>query len=93
MIGIDTLQISQELRNAGFPQEQADELPRIFARMIVGGAATKDDLNEVRSDLKEDIMELRKEMTALEVRLIRWIMASQVATISILSGIIFSVLQ
>ena len=71
--GVDTLKAARALEKAGFESVQAEALVAAFGGSVAGGAATREDLRdlrnasreesrELRSELKEEIGELRSEL-------------------------------
>ena len=59
----DTLQFSTQLREAGFTQQQADTLTNSLQEALRAAVATKADLDQVKTELKADIVTLREDMT------------------------------
>jgi len=83
-LAFDTLQYANKLKAAGVPEKQAEVQAETMAEFIVGNLATKDeslsrwvaskeDLANVKEELKGDIAELRVElkgdMKDMELRL------------------------
>ena len=57
----DTLKFSTQLREGGFTQQQADTLTSSLQEALSATVATKADLNEVKTELKTDIVSLRED--------------------------------
>ena len=51
----DTLSVATELKEAGFPLEQAEALARAWSHVASGELATKTDLVGAKSDLEKQI--------------------------------------
>ncbi len=58
-----TLQFSTRLCEGGFTQQQADTLTNSLQEALSATAATKADLDQVKTELKADIVTLREDMT------------------------------
>ena len=63
---LDTLRMQRRLREAGFPDEQADILTEEIANIVTGELATKADLRELRTEMMSKFAEVRGEIA--EVR-------------------------
>ena len=63
---LDTLQMHRRMRDAGFPEEQADAVTESIANIVTGQLATKEDLRELRSEMLDKFAEVRGEIA--EVR-------------------------
>ena len=68
-MGVDTLKAARTLEKAGFEPAQAEALVAAFGGSVAGGAATREDLRDLRSAsrednraLSEDIAEVRAEL-------------------------------
>ena len=59
----DTLKFSTQLREGGFTQQQADTLTSSLQEALSATVATKADLDQVKTELKADIVTLREDMT------------------------------
>ena len=57
----DTLKFSTQLREGGFTQQQADTLTSSLQEALSATVATKADLNEVKTELKADLVTLRED--------------------------------
>ena len=57
----DTHKAVKELQGAGFDEAQAEAVVATVGRAVVGNVATKEDIRELRNELKSDMqaMELR----------------------------------
>ena len=58
----DTLKFSTQLREGGFTQQQADTLTNSLQEALSATVATKADLDQVKTELKADIVTLREDM-------------------------------
>ena len=58
----DTPKFSTQLREGGFTQQQADTLTSSLQEALSATVATKADLDEVKSEVKADIVGLREDM-------------------------------
>ena len=61
-IGLDTLKATRTLEAAGFGTAQAEALVTVFGGPIAGNAATKDDVRNLRHDMKDMRSELKAEI-------------------------------
>ena len=66
MMLLDTLQMRRRMREAGFPEEQADAVTEGIANIVAGELATKEDLRELRTEMLDKFAEVRGEIA--EVR-------------------------
>ena len=57
----DTLKFSTQLREGGFTQQQADTLTNSLQEALSATVATKADLDQVKTELKADIVILRED--------------------------------
>ena len=51
-IHFDTLKVTQDLRDAGFHDAQAEAITGAIRAGVTGGVATKADIAEIKADLK-----------------------------------------
>ena len=65
----DTLKASDNLKAAGIEAKQAEAIVHTMAGAFEDAVATKADLVEVKSDLKQDIASVRSEITAIKSEL------------------------
>ncbi len=66
MMLLDTLQMRRRMREAGFPEEQADAVTEGIANIVAGELATKEDLRALRSEMLDKFSEVKGEIA--EVR-------------------------
>ena len=66
MMLLDTLQMRRRMREAGFPEEQADAVTEGIANIVAGELVTKEDLRELRTEMLDKFAEVRGEIA--EVR-------------------------
>ena len=58
----DTLAVATELKEAGFPQEQAEALARAWSHVASGDLATKSDISGVRTEMVQIKSDLEKQI-------------------------------
>ena len=58
----DTLAVANELKQAGFSQEQAEALAHAWGHVASGDLATKSDLLGIKFDLKEDVASVKSDL-------------------------------
>ena len=71
-MALDTLAIQRRLRDAGLNDQLADAITREIADSITDEIANKPDLSdlqEVRNELKADIIQVREAVARLESRM------------------------
>lgn len=61
----DTLAYAKKLKSAGFTEEQAEIQAEALAEIIEGRLATKQDINDLRRDMKEMEQRLTIRLGAL----------------------------
>ena len=61
-IGLDTLKATRTLEAAGFGTAQAEAMVTVFGSPIAGNAATKDDVRDLRLEVKDTRSELKAEI-------------------------------
>ena len=62
-IAFDTLAYAKKLKQAGVPEAQAEVHAEAFAEIIDERIATKEDILELKRDLKELEMRLKHDLT------------------------------
>ena len=78
---MDAITLQQDLRKAkGDPGGMAQAICKAVEDAAVGGLATKADLQATKA-------ELNSAMAALEVRLIKWVVATNAAGVLALAGL------
>ena len=71
----DTHKAVKDLQEAGFDEAQAEAVVATVGTAIIGNVATKQDVNEIRSEIqanvatKQEVSDLRSEMQAMELRI------------------------
>ena len=71
----DTHKAVKDLQEAGFDEAQAEAVVATVGTAIVGNVATKQDVNDLRSEMratvatKQEVSDLRSEMQAMELRI------------------------
>ena len=58
----DTLKFSTQLREGGFTQQQANTLTNSLQEALSATVATRADLDQVKTELKTDIVTLREDV-------------------------------
>jgi hypothetical protein len=94
--GFDTLALVKRLSAAGMDPRQAEAVAETLNDTAFDALATRSDLHEVRSEIREVELRLRSEMKDLELRLINTltsrigaaIAASTALTVAILGALI-----
>ena len=91
---IDTLSIARKLSNSGVKREQAEAIAGVVADAVdqqYGELATKDFVRNQISIVRGEISAQDAKMSALETRLVRWIVATGLVVVGLLFtlGIIF----
>ena len=66
MMLLDTLQMRRRMREAGFPEEQADAVTEGIANIVAGELATKEDLRELRTEMLDKFAEVRGEIAEVK---------------------------
>ncbi len=64
-LAFDTLAYAKKLKSAGFTQEQAEIQAEALVEIVEGRLATKEDIRDLRRDLKELEMRLTIRLGAL----------------------------
>ena len=92
----DTLAVATELKDAGFPPEQAEALARAWSHVASGELPTKADLLAVKSDLEQKISGLRsdldKEISSLKADnlLLKWMVGFVMGLSLLILGKLFT---
>ena len=63
---LDTLQMRRRMREAGFPEEQADAVTEGIANIVAGELVTKEDLRELRSEMLDKFAEVKGEIAEVK---------------------------
>lgn len=93
----DTLAVATELKQAGFPPEQAEALARAWSHVASSDLATKADLLGVKSDLEQKISgvksDLEKEIGDLrsDMKTLRWMIGFSLGLLVLIIGKLFVV--
>jgi hypothetical protein len=82
-VAIDTLEIANQLKDAGFTQQQAEATARVFRDFAENELATKRDLKELGMAMKHDLRGLKIELEAkldkVQAETKLWIMGTGLA--------------
>ena len=84
---IDTHQTVKDLTAAGFTDAQAEVLTQTLRQvqnLDLSNLATKYDVADVRSEMKTEFAQVRREMADIKTELIKWVVGigfAQVATL------------
>lgn len=84
----DTLAYAKKLKSAGFTEDQAEIQAEALAEIIDEKLPTKRDLKELESNLRSDILEVRRDMKELELRMLIRLGAVQTAGIAIVAALV-----
>lgn len=94
-IAFDALAASQELREAGVENRQAEAIAAAMRRAAIasrGGLATKADLDSglasIRSDLNSGLAGLRADIAASEARIYRALWIQGAGVIAVMTGLV-----
>ncbi len=68
-IVFDTLAYANKLKAAGVPDKQAEVQAEALAQIVENNLATKQDIEELRRDMKEIEANLRRDIEALHVEM------------------------
>ena len=68
-MGVDTLKAARALEKAGFEPAQAEAMVAAFGGSVAGGAATREDLRDLRSASRDDNRALREEIAEVRTEL------------------------
>ncbi|MDE2874302.1 MAG: DUF1640 domain-containing protein [Gemmatimonadota bacterium] len=68
-MGVDTLKAARALEKAGFESAQAEAMVAAFGGSVAGGAATREDLRDLRSASRDDNRALREEIAEVRTEL------------------------
>ena len=79
-------EIFEAFVEAGASRETATAAAAVVP--VTDNLATKTDLTELRLATKTDLAELRKDMANMEVRLIKWMVSLQLATLVMIATFI-----
>ena len=69
MVAFDTLKLARKLRDAGMPADQAEAVAEAFGEFVHAYLATKDDINDFRTDTKAEFAKVRQEIADLRAEL------------------------
>ena len=67
--GFDTLAAARAMEAAGVERRQAEGIAMTMRDAVTFGAATKADVGDVKTELKEDIADVRREVAAVKAEL------------------------
>ena len=60
--GFNPFDLVDDLKKSGFPQKQAESLAKILANVEIKNAATKQDLEATKLELKRDIELVKRDI-------------------------------
>ncbi len=66
---INAIIYAEELERVGFSKEQASKSVKIWMELMNQNFATKNDLSRETGELRMEVLELRKDMEKMELRL------------------------
>ncbi len=94
-VAFDTLKYAETLKAAGAPEALAKAQAQALAEALKEGAAplaTKEDLKDLRTELKADIAELRQEMNTrfaeTKFELLRWMLGAMAVQAGVIVGLL-----
>ena len=91
---LDTHELVKDLKASGFTDAQAEAVTRAVKQAHdFSDLVTKSDLTQLRSDLRGEIAEIRREIVALELRLIKWVVGVGIAAALSVGGMIWAASQ
>ena len=90
-IAFDTYAAIKKLREAGFTEQQAEAQTALLSEVVTGELATKHDLKDLETVLKQDMLRLEGKLQFLEertegcFRLLQWMLGFNLAlTVAVL---------
>jgi hypothetical protein len=79
-----TLSLAQERRSAELSSTQAEAIPTAIGRAIVEGAATKMDVQSLRSNLRQVEAKLETKIEQLRSNLMVWFVATNLTLAAVI---------
>ena len=90
---VDTLSLAKELRAAELPPMQAEAIAAAIGRAVIEGAATKADIQMLRSELQQMKAELEAKIDTKIEQLRKTLMTWFIGTNLTLAAIIMAVVK
>ena len=84
--GFNPFDLVEDFKKSGFPQKQAESLARALTDVESKNAATKQDLEITKLELKRDIAELKKDIEGVKAELKRDIAVLKKDMVIIMGG-------
>ena len=84
----DTLAYARRLRDAGVPEPQADAQAAALADAIGTGIPTRQDIADVRRDLKELELRLDARLEAMKADLLKWVIGLFIAQVGLFAALV-----
>lgn len=85
---MNTLMYAKKLEEVGFSREQAEMTIGILNEVVESNLATKQDLRDLRSELRQDLEGIRHDMQMLKSELIIKLGAMMVTGIAVVSTLV-----
>ena len=91
MLTFDTLAYAKRLREAGFTEPQAEAQAAALAEVLKSGTgelATRQDIADLKRDLKEVELSLRREIEAMKAELLKWVIGLLLAQVALIAALV-----
>lgn len=76
------------LRKTGLEDHDIQEFIEIVEESVIKGLVTKEDLKDIKDDIKQAEIRLNEKLQATEIRLIKWVIGLTLAQTSITIAIL-----
>ncbi len=76
------------LRKTGLEDHDIQEFIEIVEESVIRGLVTKEDLKDIKVDIKQAEIRLNEKLQATEIRLIKWVIGLMLAQTSITIAIL-----
>ena len=91
---LDTHELVKDLKASGFTDAQAEAVTRAVRQsQDFSDLATKSDLALLRGEPRSEISEVRVDLVALELRLIKWMIGIGIAATLAVGGMVWAATQ
>jgi hypothetical protein len=101
-VAFDTLKLARKLESAGMQPKQAQEMAAALSDSLtewhsVGNLATKDDVQQVKAAMREDILrlegKLETKIEASKAEILKWMFGAMATQTFILLAALFGLLH
>ena len=97
-VAFDTLKLARKLENAGMAAKQAQDTSAALAENStewhsVGNLSTKDDVEQAKTALHEDIQQLKIDLATTKAEILKWLFGAIGAQTLVLLGTLFGLLH